>query len=245
MLLLGVMAVMAIALPAREQAIGSYVTSLEDRTESQTFNVALACSRLNNTTIPPGATFSFNKRVGNWTADQGYVKAPVSYDGELVRSFGGGVCQASSTLYNAALLAGLEIVQRDRHHFAPRYVPPGRDAAVAYSDIDLKFRNNLGSSVRIEATTENGSVRCSLYSTAPSSARIRVVTRVKSVTKPVEIVQDRTTAASGRRKLVNRGHAGFQVSTYRVFSYSDRTIEQLISEDRYPVLNRIVQIVER
>jgi vancomycin resistance protein YoaR len=90
---------------------------------SQRHNARKAALSLDNQTIAPGATFSFNKVVKSWSWDQGYVKAPVSYDGELIPAYGGGVCQASTTLYNAVLLAGLPIVERHSHVFTPHYVP--------------------------------------------------------------------------------------------------------------------------
>jgi vancomycin resistance protein YoaR len=241
----GSLAYVGLLLPPKENLLGSYVTSIKERAESQKYNVNLACRRLDNTVILPGQTFSFLKKVGSWTADQGYVKAPVSYDGELVRSYGGGVCQASSTLYNAALLAGLDIVQRERHHFAPHYVPPGRDAAVAYEEIDLKIHNNLPEAIRIRASVDNGNVNCRILSAYKPDYRVYVNSMVKSITKPLEIIQDRSVDSSGRRKLVNRGHTGFHVATYRTIVYPQRTIRQLISEDRYPAMDRVVRIVKR
>lgn len=124
-----------------EYELANFTTSLTGRTRGQRINARKAAQALHGVMIEPGQTFSFNKTVGSWTADRGYVKAPVSYDGELMVDWGGGVCQTSTTLYNAALLAGLEVVQRHRHDWAPQYVSPGRDAAVAQMDIDLQLRN--------------------------------------------------------------------------------------------------------
>ncbi|MEO7995007.1 MAG: VanW family protein, partial [bacterium] len=121
--------------------LATYATSLDGRSRSQRHNALLALQRLDGAVIAPGATFSFNDQVGSWSRDQGYVKAPVSFSGQLIPSWGGGVCQTSTTLYNVALLAGCDITERHRHHFAPTYCPPGRDAAVAYDAIDLAFRN--------------------------------------------------------------------------------------------------------
>jgi vancomycin resistance protein VanW len=121
--------------------VGAFATSLKGRTPNQRHNARLALEAIHDRVIPPGATFSFNKTCGSWSADRGYRKAPVSFEGELIPDWGGGVCQTSSTLYNAALLAGCPILERHRHQFAPRYIPPGRDAAVAQWDIDLRFKN--------------------------------------------------------------------------------------------------------
>src|SRR5213594_2378751 len=95
------------AAPPAQVEIAGFATSLKGRTTSQRHNAILSAQELDGALIPPGRVFSFNHRVRTWSQDAGYVKAPVSYDGELVRAYGGGVCQTSTTLYNAALLAGL------------------------------------------------------------------------------------------------------------------------------------------
>jgi len=243
--LIASLAIWATFAPGSEHEIGCYMTSLEDRSRTQVHNVALATRSINNTVLQPGQTFSFVKVVNTWTADRGYLKAPVSYDGELVRSWGGGVCQASTTLYNAALLAGLDIVERHRHHWPARYAPLGRDAAVAYSDIDLKFRNNLPCPVRIVGRVEGNRLIYRILSTHRTAYRVRIESQTRSVTLPSEVLQDRTTSGRGRWKLINRGHPGFYVVTYRTFLYQSSTRRQLLSEDRYPAMNRIVRIAER
>ena len=239
------LAIWAAVAPVAEREIGSYVTGLKGRTPSQVHNVILATRAINNTVIPPGGVFSFVRRVGSWTADRGYVKAPVSYDGELVRSWGGGVCQASSTLYNAALLAGLEIVERHRHHWPARYAPLGRDAAVAYSDIDLEFRNSLPAPIRIVGRVEGEKLVFRIVSTYRPDYSVRVESQVRSVTRPTEVVQDRTCSGEGRWRLINRGHPGFYVVTYRRFLSPGASRVELVSEDRYPPLHRVIRIAER
>ena len=225
-----------------EHEIGSYVTCLEGRTDSQRFNADLALKRINGTVIRPGATFSFLKTVGPWTADMGYEKAPVSYDGELVASWGGGVCQTSTTLYNAALLAGLEIVERHRHHWPARYAPVGRDAAVAYNDIDLRFRNNLPAPVRIVGEVKGEKMVFRMLSTCRPAYTVRVESDTRSVTMPSEVIQQGEVEGSRRLKVINRGHPGFQVATYRTFISPSATRRQLVSDDRYPAMNRVVRI---
>ncbi|MGC8861725.1 MAG: VanW family protein [Armatimonadota bacterium] len=231
--------------PSAEHDIGSFATSLKGRTPSQVHNVRLATAAINNTLIPPGGVFSFLKCVGSWTADRGYVKAPVSYDGELVRSWGGGVCQASSTLYNAALLAGLDILERHRHHWPARYAPLGRDAAVAHSTIDLKLRNNLPAPIRITGRVEGEKVVFRILSAYRPCYSVRVESRVRSVTRPTEVVQDRAGSDGGRWRLVNRGHPGFCVVTYRRFAAGGTCRTELVSEDVYPPLHRVIQVAER
>jgi len=229
--------------PSGEREIACYVTALQGRTPSQVHNLTLAARRVNGTVLQPNQVFSFVKQVGPWTADMGYVRAPVSYDGELVRDWGGGVCQTSTTLYNAALLAGLEIVERHHHHWPARYAPLGRDAAVAYSDIDLKFRNLLPAPVRIAAKVEGDKLVCRVLSVHKPAYRVVIESHVRSVTRPGQIFL----AGSGgvRTKIVNRGHPGFSVATYRRFIDGKQSKRELISEDSYPVMNRVVRVAER
>lgn len=228
-----------------EHEIGCYVTGLRGRTPSQIHNVALASRRINNTVLLPGQTFSFVKTVGPWTADMGYEKAPVSYDGELVRSWGGGVCQASTTLYNAALLSGLKVTERYRHHWPARYAPLGRDAAVAYAGIDLKFRNNLPAPVRIVCRMKGDSLIYKILSTYKPDYNIRIESEMKSVELSNEVIQDNTDSGSGRWKLINRGHPGFRLVTYRRFIYSQNTRREFLSEDHYPSMSKIVRVCDR
>ena len=244
---IGVLGVIALGVWAAlasspEHEIGCYVTTLRGRTESQIFNASLALRKINGTVIRPGATFSFLKTVGPWTADMGYQKAPVSYDGELVKSWGGGVCQTSTTLYNAALLAGLEIVERHRHHWPARYAPVGRDAAVSYDDIDLKFRNNSTAPVRIVGEIKGESMVFRIMSACKPDCTIRVESETRSVTKQSEVIQPGESGDLRSLRIINRGHPGFQVATYRTFSSPEGTRRQMISDDHYPAMNRIVRI---
>jgi len=218
-----------------EVTIGAYSTTLAGRTQSQRHNARLALSRLVGVEIAPGETFSFNQRVGTFSRDQGYRKAPVSYNGQLIDDWGGGVCQTSTTLYNAALLSGMAIVERNRHRFAPSYVPPGRDAAVAFSNIDLRFKNVLPYPVRIEGSLHGDRLVVSLVGSHPLSVRPQVISEVREVSSPDTYVLG---AANGRRRVRNTGKAGFEVSVVRVIGNTRETI----SHDSYPAMNRVIEV---
>lgn len=139
---------------SRPTELARFDTSLAGRTPGQRHNAAWAAKRLNGAVIQPRATVSFNERVGHWISSEGAARAPVSFGGTLAVSWGGGVCQTSTTLYNAALLSGLTIVERHPHDVAPLYVPAGLDAAVAQGIADLKLKNPWPVPVRIHATAE-------------------------------------------------------------------------------------------
>jgi len=236
------LAIWAEVTPGTEREIACYATGLRGRTPSQIHNLTLACKRINGRVVLPGQVFSFVGAVGPWTADMGYVRAPVSYDGELIRDWGGGVCQTSTTLYNAALLAGLDIVERHRHHWPARYAPLGRDAAVAYSNIDLKFRNSLPAPVRIVGQVTGGKLVFKLLSTYQPRYRVEIESQTRSVTRPGRIVLPNTSQRAGHWKLVNKGHPGFCVVTFRRFVYPNSIRRQTISQDTYPVMNGVIMV---
>lgn len=218
----------------RETTVAGYATSLKERSRSQRHNAVLALERLVGATIAPHETFSFNARVGSFSRDQGYRKAPVSYNGQLIDDWGGGVCQTSTTLYNAALLAGLEIVERHRHRFAPSYIPPGRDAAVAFSNIDLRFRNPHPFPVRIEGRVEGERLFIYLVGPKPLSHRPEVVSEVHEVQDPSTF---QIGSGDGPVRVRNTGKQGCEVAVIRI----DGLRRELISRDTYPAMNRVVE----
>ena len=210
-----------------------YMTPLDGRMDNQRHNAVLCLKHLDGKVIGPGETFSFNESVGTWSRDKGYRRAPVSFGGLLVDSWGGGVCQTSSTLYNAGLLAGLEVVERHRHHYAPTYIAPGRDAAVAYPNIDLKLKNPYDFPVTIKGVVTPSGVRIDLIGVGEAVKGIRIEQRMADVTAPQEMV-----IGEGRYGRVrNPGHAGYSVETYRVIGGT----RELLSIDEYPVMNKVIE----
>ncbi len=219
---------------SQEHVIAAFSSGLRDRTRSQVHNVRLAVAALDGRTIAPGQEFSFNKQVGPWGADRGYVRAPVSFSGERVLDWGGGVCQASTVLYNAVLLAGLPILERHRHYWPTTYVPPGQDAAVAYPNIDLRFRNTLPAPIHISAAVVGEAVVVKLLSEAPPPA-VRVERDVVSLSPPALVTRPREQS----RGKPARGFPGCDVALYRVFSGAPERRE-LVSRDSYPAQSQVV-----
>lgn len=130
--------------------IGSCSTIISgNKRDYRVQNIKAAVELINNREIEPGGVFSFNKAVGSITPEKGFVDAPVIDDeGRFKLELGGGICQVSSTLYNAVLDAGLEVLERHPHSKPVNYVPAGRDATV-YDDKDFCFRNNKNNNVRL------------------------------------------------------------------------------------------------
>lgn len=232
-----------LAMPQREVVVARFATSLRGRSSAQIHNARLATEAIDGTVVRPGRVFSFNKTVGLWQAETGYRRAPVSYDGELVLAWGGGVCQVSTALYNAALLAGTEILERSRHSWAPSYVAPGRDAAVASGGIDLRFRNTLPWPIRIRGKVAGESLMFEMLAREPLPWRVQVTANVDAVRAPCEVLQLDPALAPGRRRVVTEGQPGFRACVYRTFlPPGGAPRRQLVSADSYPPLNRVVHV---
>ncbi len=210
--------------------IGSFATSVEGRNSNQRHNAFLCLKKLRGRVIEPGETFSFNHVVGTWSRDQGYRKAPVSYNGKLIDSWGGGVCQTSTTLYNAALLAGLQIVERHAHRYAPSYIAPGRDAAVAFSHIDLRIRNTTKFPVVIQGEVTELALTVRLVSQA-ATPQVTVRQTILNRAAPQTII----VGAGPYGRIRNPGKTGFEVETWRYIGSK----KSLVSHDQYPVMDRV------
>jgi vancomycin resistance protein VanW len=216
-----------------DRCLGEFSTPLEGRTANQRHNALLAVQKIDGVVIRPSETFSFNGSVGSYSRDQGFRRAPVSYNGTLVKGWGGGVCQTSTTLYNAALLAGMPILERNRHRFAPSYCPPGRDAAVAFDTIDLKFKNDYDFPIRIRARFQGSSLTVGLYGKGEGRP-VKVLTQVMGVHEAGTMQLSET---SGRARVRNTGKLGFEVATIRTVGGR----RERVSEDSYPPMSRVVE----
>lgn len=155
--------------------IASFSTRYNPGDRSRSQNVRLVAQHLNGAVIPIGGTFSFNDHVGPRTPRRGYQTAFIFVRGRMVKDTGGGTCQVSSTLYNAALLAGLKIVERHNHSFTVPYVSPGRDATVYYGSSDFRFRNTTDAPIYIQASAGGGYMSVSLYGGSKPEHRIQIV----------------------------------------------------------------------
>jgi hypothetical protein len=175
-----------------EDLVATY-TTLYSGTESRLHNVELAAKLIDNTLIGPGKVFSFNATTGQRTVARGFEEAPVIVGGELVNGIAGGVCQVSTTVFNAAYDAGLPIEERWNHALYISHYPQGRDATVDYPALDLKFRNDTGHWLLLRSFNSTGRLTVNLYGT---SFTRRVETEVAPLIVtgeiPVKLVKDKT-----------------------------------------------------
>ena len=143
--------------------LGSAKTEILDWADTRLHNIKLSIQKINGYTLAPGAEFSFNRIVGERTAERGYQKATVLIKEEKVQDYGGGVCQVSSTLFQAARKANLSVTERHSHQKDVGYAHQGDDAAVDYGNKDMRFVNNREKSVKILMSVGNGVVTAEIY----------------------------------------------------------------------------------
>ena len=136
---------------AVEKELSTFSTPLKSGVQNRIVNIKLTCSKINERVLKPGETFSFNEIVGPCTAEEGYKKAEIYVNKKISFALGGGNCQVSTTLYNAAIaVPGIEITERHEHNGRPvDYIEDGKDATVSYNTLDLKFVNNTGKDIKL------------------------------------------------------------------------------------------------
>lgn len=150
-------------LKERTARLSAYTTYFDCENSPRVSNIRLAGEKISGCVLPAGGSFSFNARVGARTVKNGFKRAKIIEDGRFVYGIGGGVCQVSTTLYNAALLAGLKVTEYHPHSLSVSYVSPSRDAMVSGTYSDLKFSNTTDCPVYIRVLTGLYYVRCEIY----------------------------------------------------------------------------------
>ena len=161
--------------------LANFTTNYNAGLRGRTTNLKMAASHINGTVIAPGAVFSANQTIGPRNAAAGWREAGMFVSGQVVSGTGAGICQASSTLYNATLLAGLPIVERHPHSMPVTYVPPSQDAALLWGQKDFKFRNDTGGAIKVEMSVSGGKFTARLWGEKPkSSPTVKVSSRVLS-----------------------------------------------------------------
>lgn len=143
--------------------LATFSTKYATSNTNRTTNLKLAANKVNGTVLLPEETFSYNTVVGERTIAAGYKEAAIYVNGEVVDGLGGGICQISTTLFNAVLLSNLKIVELHNHQFVPSYVTAGRDATVVYGTKDFQFSNSRSHAIKIECSVSKGIVTFNIY----------------------------------------------------------------------------------
>ena len=207
--------------------IGTYYTTYNYSDPNRNNNLAVGCNYINGTILAPGEVFSANEGLGSQTAAGGYKMAGVYNNGKVELGMAGGVCQVTSTLYNAAIMAELEIVERHPHSMTVGYVPLGRDAAIAGTYKDLKFKNDTEYPIMIEAYASNGKLVMNIYGHEihDDSRKVSYETVYEAtVPKPAEKITEDPERPEGEREVTSTGRTGCKVSVRKIVSENDKQI---------------------
>ena len=228
-----------------------FSTGYETSTEERKHNIALALRKINGTSVVPGATFSFNKTVGARSAKNGFRVSKIILGGEYVDGVGGGVCQASTTVYNAALLADLAITQARNHSLVPSYVPASFDAMVNSGSSDLKFQNTGKQPVFIRAYGDGEQAVVEIYGSAlPYRISTESVTLSQNPPPPdkeeidIDYKYFSADCYSGERMRIANGHGALKSEGYLIYhDLSGKFLEKKqIRKDTYKSIAGTVMI---
>ena len=223
----------------------SFVTTFYNSGENRCHNIQQAVNALNGVTVGVGETFSFNAVVGDRTEARGYKTSKVIQDGNYIDGVGGGVCQVSTTLYNALLLAGF-VPNAVQHSLISSYVKPGFDAMVSYNLADLTFTNNTMHPIYISAKVANKSVTFTIYGehSAYRIERVSVEERDKfSTSYVVDSAKYPELVYTDQTKVVVGGSDGVKTQSYLYYYLGDKLVEtKLIRKNNY---KRVDQIIAR
>lgn len=224
--------------------IGVYSTYVRG-TDNRLNNVAIAARHINGKLLKPGEIFSYNNTVGQRSADNGFRKAHQIVHGRLVDAVGGGICQVSSTLFNAVLRSGLKIVERANHAFPIGYVPDGRDATVDWGNIDFRFQNNTDAPLYIAGGYHSHRLTFHILGKRTPGQEIKMVKVSESRGDMGTVTEADPSLPAGRRYVKERGHPRLSVTWVRIIKANGQEVQRDTIHSYYKSIPTIVTVGTR
>lgn len=224
--------------------VSTFSTDYSGSSAERSNNIALATKTISGTVVMPGGEFSFNGKLGKRTAAKGYMSAPVIVGNKVDSDFGGGICQVSTTLYNAVIRADVRNNSRVHHTLPSHYIGLGMDATVDYdSGTDYKFKNTLSYPVYIEGSTANGAITFNIYSNSSlNSKTYNLSNDVYATIEPTTQYVDDASLAQGQTVQDQSASTGYKVRVY-FDTYQNGTLlsHEKITDDYYLPVNQIIK----
>ncbi|QCT04528.1 VanW family protein [Paenibacillus algicola] len=217
-----------------QRKIIQFSTSLGASGPGRVHNITAAAAAVDGMILKPGEVFDYAKVVAQARKQHGFREAPVIISGKLVPGVGGGICQVSSTIYNAVLLTGLEVVERRNHSLPVNYLPKGLDATYAEGYINFRFRNSTGKHLLLQAQVVDKVLTVKLFGTFPDNIVYSLDTKlVEQIPAPRSYVRD-SSLPPGQQKLLQPGKPGYVIETYRSKQVNGKIVErERLSRDVY------------
>lgn len=225
--------------------LSQFSTSFTSSGYNRSNNIILSSAKLNGLVLMPGEEFSYNPAVGQRTRAAGFREAGAYSNGKVVQEVGGGICQVSSTLYNAVLYANLEIVERTNHYFNPGYVKAGLDATVSWGGPDFRFRNNRNYPIRIVTDTSGKKLKVYIYGLkTDDDCTVVLDPRYISSVPYKTTYQNDASLATGETRVISSGSNGCKTATYKYVYDKNGTLisSECISRDTYSPHNKVVAV---
>lgn len=228
-----------------KDVLGTYSTDYSSSSAARKTNVANGATKLNGIVLYPGETISVAENLNPMSAENGYALAPSYENGTTVETYGGGICQVSTTLYNAVMRAELEIVTRASHSMIVTYVDPSMDAAIAGTSKDFQFKNNQDYPVYIESSTNGSTVTFTIYGkeTRDANRKVSFESEVTSQTDPVTEYVAASDQAIGYFTTTQKAHTGYTAKLWKIVTVDG--VEQsrdVYNNSTYKVSNKIVSV---
>ncbi len=215
------------------ELVAQYTTTFNPGQLNRTNNLRLASKAIDGTILAPGEEFSFNKTVGERTVERGYKSSPIYVGAQIREGIGGGICQVSSTLYNAVLLGDLEVLERSNHSLTVPYVPLSHDAAVSWNVVDFRFSNNTDFSIYIHSRIDNNKLTFELHSSRQDKEIVLKSERISTIPTKVNYIYD-PNLQEGTEVVVTRGQLGYTSRLIKEIYIGGELIDrQVVSTDKY------------
>lgn len=223
--------------------IGTFSTTFSASNINRSQNVTNAARLINGTVVYPGETFSVHDTISPLTEENGYAEAGSYSNGQVVDSLGGGVCQVSTTLYNAVLRAELEIVERSPHSMVVSYVKPAMDAAIAGDYKDFKFRNDTNVPIYIAGGTYSGTIYFTIYGEETRS-RGRTVTFESEILETIKPGKDKVTIDKTKpttyKEITQEAHVGYKAVLWKLVTEDGKTTKTQVNSSTYKAEPRYI-----
>ena len=224
--------------------LATFSTNYKASNVNRTTNLKLSANKINGTVLLPNEEFSYNKVVGERSEKTGFKMAATYSNGQVVDGIGGGICQISSTLYDAVIMANLNVTERRNHQFVTSYLPAGKDATVVWGSQDFKFVNTRQYPIRIVATVDGGVATVQIWGIREDvEYDISIETKkIATIAYTTQYVQDPSLPA-GQQKVVQAGSNGRKVEAYKVTKLNGQIVSTtLLSRDTYNAMQKIVHV---